>query len=796
LFTITAVFLTAAGLTALLFVWMSGGAQAAPNAVWYVDPAGNDANDCLSPATACATIQAAVDKAAGSGDTIEVAAGTYLENLTINKGVTLNGVGADSVIIDGNGAARVITHNNSSLLTISGITIQNGATASGNLFDRGGGAILNSGSLTLQDSVVRDNAATGNGGAILTLSGALVIENSQIISNTAQGDGGAIYGYLFAGTISVTNSLLANNTAVSYYGGAIYSSNGLYMNNTTVRDNSAPTIGGGLVVDGGATAVIENSLVTGNQAAIGAGISTLDGVITLTNVTVSNNTASNNYSGVYSSGSTTSLFTQNSTIVNNQRTNTGGTGYNGLIAASGAAVTMVNTIIANNDGRNCLTGSGATLNSQGYNLSSDFTCNLTQTGDQQGVNPLLGALVDNGGPTLTHALLAGSPAVDAGTNGNCPATDQRGVARPYDGDNDGTATCDVGAVEAQHRLTIADVSLVEGDTGTTNAVFMVTLTPDSNQTVTVDYATSDDTATAGSDYTAVANTLTFNPGVITQTIAVPIIGDTSDELDETFNVTLSNAVNAVILDGTAVGTIIDDDGLPLLTISDQTVLEGDFGTTNMVFDVTLSLASADTVTVDYATVNGAATGGADFTSVSGTLTFTPGQTSQQISVAVSGDLIDEGSSEAFTVQLTNPVNAAINDGAGSGTISDDDTAVLRQVIGPQVPEGDNGLTPAVFTVTLSTPASFVITVDYAASSGYNGAQEGVDFQPASGTLTFQPGETAQTYTVQIIGDMEVEEDELFSVTLSNGTVSISPNGTDGIILNDDNYKLYLPLILR
>ncbi|HID52919.1 MAG TPA: hypothetical protein EYP41_12910, partial [Anaerolineae bacterium] len=374
LFTITAVFLTAAGLTALLFVWMSGGAQAAPNAVWYVDPAGNDANDCLSPATACATIQAAVDKAAGSGDTIEVAAGTYLENLTINKGATLNGVGAGSVIIDGNGAARVITHNNSSLLTISGITIQNGATASGNLFDRGGGAILNSGSLTLQDSVVRDNAATGNGGAILTLSGALVIENSQIISNTAQGDGGAIYGYLFAGTISVTNSLLANNTAVSYYGGAIYSSNGLYMNNTTVRDNSAPTIGGGLVVDGGATAVIENSLVTGNQAAIGAGISTLDGVITLTNVTVSNNTASNNYSGVYSSGSTTSLFTQNSTIVNNQRTNTGGTGYNGLIAASGAAVTMVNTIIANNDGRNCLTGSGATLNSQGYNLSSDFTC--------------------------------------------------------------------------------------------------------------------------------------------------------------------------------------------------------------------------------------------------------------------------------------------------------------------------------------------------------------------------------------------------------------------------------------
>jgi chitinase len=372
------------------------------------------------------------------------------------------------------------------------------------------------------------------------------------------------------------------------------------------------------------------------------------------------------------------------------------------------------------------------------------------------------------------------------------------VVRPYDGDNNGTATCDIGAVEAQHRLTIDDVTVIEGNSGTVSAVFTVTLTPDSSQVVTVDYATSDQTATAGGDYTAVSDSLTFNPGQTTQFITIPVLGDLNDEPDETFLVTLSAGVNAAILDDMAVGTIIDDDGLPVLTISDQTILEGDSGTTNIVFDVALSIASPDVVTVNYTTVNGSATAGEDYTAVANTLTFQPGETSKQITVQANGDDVDEGNSEAFTVQLSSANNANIDDGVGAGTITDDDSASLAHQFGPQVLEGDSGFTPAVFTATLSTPADFIVTVDYTVSPGCcdTGAQEGIDFVAASGTLTFQPGETVQTYTVQVIGDTTAEADEIYSSLLNNANVPISPNSSLGKILNDDNYKVYLPTVVR
>ncbi len=797
---VTAV-LIGGGLAAYLFFWLGGGVnttQAAPTAIWYVNAAtGDDGNNCTSPGDACQTIAAAVDKAADD-DTIQIAAGTYVEHdIEIFKRLTLIGDGAGSTILDGNQAGRVL--RTGAETTVSGVTIQNGATIteSSDIFVEGGGAILNNGDLTIQDSVIQNNSALGLGGAIFTLSGALVIENSEIISNTADGNGGAIYGYLSAGTISVTDSLLANNTAVSLYGGAVDTTNDVYLNHVIIDGNSSTSFGGGLNIN--ATAIVENSLFTGNESSSGAALFSQSGAITLTNVTVSENTASNNQGGIYGSGPAVSFFIQNSTIANNHRTNTGGTGYNGLMIGNDASAQIVNTIFAGNDGQNC-GGTSGNWTSLGNNLSTDFSCSLTQTGDQEGVDPLLAALADYGGATLTHALLPNSPAIDAGANALCPAADQRDVTRPYDGDNDGTATCDIGAVEAQHRLIIEDAAVVEGNSGTVSAVFTVTLSPDHNQTVTVDYATSDGTATAGSDYTAVSDSLTFNPGQTTQFVTVPIIGDTSDETDETFMITLSNANNAVLLDGTAVGTIIDDDGLPTLIISDQTVLEGDSGTTDMVFDVTLSPASADTVTVNYDTVSGSAAAGEDYTAVSDTLTFTPGQTSGQIIVPVIGDDVDEGDSEAFTVQFSAPVNANIDDGVGNGTITDDDSASLSHELGPQVLEGNSGLTPAVFTVTLSTPADFVITVDYAVSSGFgdDGAQEGSDFISTPGTLTFQPGETVQNYTVQVIGDTIAEADEHYSSLISNANVPISVSSSNAMILNDDafDYMVYLPLIVK
>jgi hypothetical protein len=396
------------------------------------------------------------------------------------------------------------------------------------------------------------------------------------------------------------------------------------------------------------------------------------------------------------------------------------------------------------------------------------------------VDPLLMPLGDYGGPTPTHALRPGSPAIEGGDNANCPATDQRGIARPFDGDNSGTAVCDIGAVEAERQLVIADTSVLEGTGGMTTAVFTVTLAPASSQPVTVDYATADGTAVAPADYTATNGTLTFAPGETEQTISVPIVADDVDELDETFFVHLSDASGATILLGTAVGTIIDDDGLPTLSINDVSLIEGNSGIQQMVFAVTLSPASPDVVTVDYGTVNGTAVAPADYTATSGTLTFAPGQTSQPISVPILGDIIDEGASEQFTVQLANPANAVLDKATGIGTILDDDTARLTHQTGPTVLEGDFGLTPATFTVTLSTPAAFPITVEYTLASGCcaDGATAGVDFLgPFSGTLTFPPGTTLVNYTVSIVGDLDVEPDEVFSATLSNANAPISVNAS-------------------
>ena len=245
-------------------------------------------------------------------------------------------------------------------------------------------------------------------------------------------------------------------------------------------------------------------------------------------------------------------------------------------------------------------------------------------------------------------------------------------------------------------LSLNDVTVVEGNSGTSNAEFTVTLSDPSSQAVTVDYATADGTASAGADYQTTSETLTFAVGQTTKTITVPVLGDTLDEADETFSVNLSNPTNATIADSQGVGTIQDDDPLPALSINNVTVMEGNSGTNNAEFIVTLSDPSSQAVTVDYATADGTATAGTDYQATGGTLTFPPGQTMRPIAVPVLGDTLDEPD-ETFSVNLSNPTNATIADSQGVGTIQDDDIppvtfpddnleALIREVTG--IPTGD------------------------------------------------------------------------------------------------------------
>jgi GH18 family chitinase len=219
-------------------------------------------------------------------------------------------------------------------------------------------------------------------------------------------------------------------------------------------------------------------------------------------------------------------------------------------------------------------------------------------------------------------------------------------------------------------LSIGDVALDEGASGTRSALFPVTLSGPAPASVTVNYATANGTAVAGSDYTATSGTLTFAPGESSKTVAVTVLGDLSIEADEAFTVTLSGATGAAISRSVATGAIRNDD-FPSVSIGDASVTEGDGGTSNVVFTATLSAPTPQTVSVTYATANGTAIAGSDYAATAGNMTFAPGTTSQVLAVAVTGDTLGEPS-ETFVVNLSSPVNATIGRAQGTGTIVNDD----------------------------------------------------------------------------------------------------------------------------
>ena len=293
---------------------------------------------------------------------------------------------------------------------------------------------------------------------------------------------------------------------------------------------------------------------------------------------------------------------------------------------------------------------------------------------------------------------------------------------------DGTGTGTITDNDATPTLSINDVTVNEA-AGT--AMFTVTLSAASGLPVSVDFAMANGTATVGADYTAMSGTLNFAPGDLTQTISVPISEDVLDELDETFTVTLSNELNATIADGTGTGTITDNDATPTLSINDVTVNEA-AGTAS--FTVTLSAASGQTVSAAYATANGTAVAGADYTATSGTVSFAPGELTKTITVPISEDALDEAD-ETFSVNLATPTNATIADAQGLGTITDNDAPPTLSINDVTVNEAAG---TASFTVTLSAASGQTVSAAYATADGT--AVAGADYTATSGTVSFAPGE--------------------------------------------------------
>jgi len=230
---------------------------------------------------------------------------------------------------------------------------------------------------------------------------------------------------------------------------------------------------------------------------------------------------------------------------------------------------------------------------------------------------------------------------------------------------------------APPNVTISDANVVEGGAGSTIvAKFQLTMDATARKPVGVKWTTQDGTATAPSDYVAASGTANIKKGKTTAFIKVTVNGDDLYEGDETFTVHLTHARGASIADADGLGTIKDDDAQPSVSISNASVLEGTdaVNPTPLSFDVTMTGMSASDVTVDYGTSDGTATQPADYASTSGTLTWPSGTNgTQQVTVNVVADAIDEPDTETFTVTLSNVTGgAALGNNPATGIILDDD----------------------------------------------------------------------------------------------------------------------------
>ena len=639
------------------------------------DSSDYDLNDgeCLDVNNFC-TLRAAVEQANASAtnDEINFAADVTVTaiatqiTITNNGSLTINGRGANvSTIAKTSATTGRVLQSNGATLTLRNLTVTGGNFSQ--QLESAPGMLVNGGAVTLE-AVVFDNnqnltgrMSAAPGGAINFAGGTHTIRNSTFSNNTASGNGGGINN---SGALSVTNSTFSGNTALFIFGGAIANTGNLSLSNVTISNNTA------------------SASCISSCTGLGGGLSHSTGALTFSNTIISGNTVTGRSAP---SGSLEIFFD-----------------------GSGTFTSLGNNFVGD---------------SAGDSSNTQTPINYQPT-DIRDIAPRLATLANYGGATPTLALLSNSPAINAGNDANAPATDQRGVGR--------IGAADIGAFEFNGlNLTISGRVTSDGTNGLGGVT--VTLSGSSSAVVTTNangeysFATLIEGGTytvtptlAGTNFSppnttyvnlAGSQTANFRPECVytlnPASLTLPATAGTGSisvttspgcswtALANGAFISLTNAAGTgsgvVTFNVTAnagavrTGTItiagqtvtVTQSALPTLSINNISLFEGNGGTTAFAFTVNLSAASSQTVTVNYATINGTATPPTDYQAASGTLAFAPGETVKTVTITVNGDTTVEPN-ETFTVNLSGAANAGIATVQGTGTIRNDDgTAAVR-----------------------------------------------------------------------------------------------------------------------
>ena len=346
------------------------------------------------------------------------------------------------------------------------------------------------------------------------------------------------------------------------------------------------------------------------------------------------------------------------------------------------------------------------------------------------------------------------------------------------------------------NLDIRDIPLAEGDAGTNNRAVTLRLSAATGRTVTVDFSTLGDTtpgvATPNADFVPVAGTVTFNPGEETRDLNIPVIGDTVDEFNEIFFLDLKNPSGATLSFQEATLSITDDDAPPQVSVNDVTVIEG--AGAKAVFSVRLSQPTGKGATVGFATADGTAAAGSDYTATSGTVSFDPGQTLKTVEVPISADAATEPAETFFlNVTPTNLTRATLADGQGQATIDDSGSSASLVQFSASAYTANEADGQTQITVTRAGDTSKAASVDYATVS--QSASERSDFTASIGTLRFAAGETQKSFTVLVTDDRFLEPAESLDLVLSNPSgASLGGPGVSSLtIVSDDTADAASPV---